>query len=271
MKVICDRGALLEAVNLVAGVVPTRTPTPQLSSIRLIATKGPGGSELTIAGSDAESSLILSIAQVDVAEPGTALVPADKLRQIVSAEEGEPTLTIESQGDRCDIRGANAHFRVFGPAGDYPPIPDFASIVAATGSEAPKTVFSCQAGQLIQIVQRTVFATARETSRYAINGVLLRREGKKLEMVATDGRRLALSRAVVSGAGAGKDAAAVSCIIPTKALGLVPKLVHNDEDQVRIAITESRIFFAFDHPSAGEGKKGGGALRAPRGALLDAR
>ena len=28
MKVICDRAALLEAVNLVAGVVSGRTPTP---------------------------------------------------------------------------------------------------------------------------------------------------------------------------------------------------------------------------------------------------
>ena len=44
------------------------------------------------------------------------------------------------------------------------------------------------------LIARTIFATAREHTRYAINGVLLKRDGKKLEMVATDGRRLALAR-----------------------------------------------------------------------------
>jgi DNA polymerase-3 subunit beta len=270
MKVICDRGALLEAINLVAAIVPTRSPSPHLSCVRLVATKGAGGGELTLAGSDGETSLLLSIPQVDVAEPGQALVPADKVRQIVSAEEGEPTLTIEADGDRCDIRGANAHFRIFGyPAADYPPVPDFASVLAATGAEAPKTVFSLPAASLLNLVQRTVFATARETSRYAINGVLLRREGKKIEMVATDGRRLAVSRDTLAAQGAAKDAPPVSCIVPTKALQMITRVAHDAAEQVRVAITDGRIFFAFDQAGAepaGKGAKGAPAP-APRAVL----
>lgn len=267
MKVVCDRAALLEAVNLVAAVVPARTPSPHLSCVRLVATKGPGGSELTLAGSDAETSLLLSVSQVDVSEAGQALVPADKLRQIVSAEEGEPTLTIECSGDRCDVRGANAHFRIFGyPPADYPPVSEFASIVSATGAEAPKTVFAQGAGQLLQLVLRTVFATARETSRYAINGVLLRRDGKKIEMVATDGRRLAVSRDTLQGQGSSKDASPVSCIVPTKALLMIPKLVRDENDSVRIAITDGRIFFAFEQGGGGE-KPAKGAAPAPRAVL----
>ncbi len=253
MKVICDRGALLDAVNLVAAVVPLRTPTPVLSCIKLTATKAGGGGELTLAGSDGETSLVISIQQVDVQEPGEALVLADKLRQIISAEEGEPTLTLESGGgsggDQLHIRGANAHFRVVGyPASEYPPVPDFAKVVSATGPDAPKTVYTQSAGSLQHLVSRTVFATARETSRYAINGVLLKRDGKKIEMVATDGRRLALSRATLEnqGKGAGAAGGAVSCIVPTKALSMVTKLIMDDADPVRIAITDSRIYFAFD-------------------------
>lgn len=253
MKVICDRGALLDAVNLVAAVVPTRTPTPHLSCIKLTATKGGGGGELTLAGSDGETTLAIAIPQVDVQQAGEALVLADKLRQIVSAEEGEPTLTLESaggSGDQLHIRGANAHFRVFGyPPSEYPPVPDFAKVVAATGPDAPKTVFSHQAGALLHLVQRTVFATARETSRYAINGVLLKRDGKKLEMVATDGRRLALSRTTIQGKSEG---GAVTCIIPTKALSMIPKLVVDENDPVRIAVTDTRVYFAFDVATDGK-------------------
>jgi DNA polymerase-3 subunit beta len=261
MKVICDRGALLEAVNLVAAVVPTRTPSPQLSCVKLVASKTAGGAgELTLAGTDAETSLQVTVSQVDVTKPGQAAIPADKLRQIVSAEEGEPTLSIEVEGDECHIRGSGAHFRVFGyPAADFPPIPDLAATIAGgVGTEAPRTIISQPAGMLSSLINRTVFATARETSRYAINGVLMKRDGKKLEMVATDGRRLALCRSTVSGDKSGGGGDGVSCIVPTKALSLVQKLVRDADETVRLVVTDTRIFFSFEQPAA-DGAKGKGA------------
>lgn len=261
MKVICDRGALLDAVNLVAAVVPTRTPSPQLSCVKLVATKTPGGAgELTLAGTDAETSLQVTVSQVDVTKAGQAAIPADKLRQIVSAEEGEPTLSIEVEGDECHIRGSGAHFRVFGyPAADFPPIPDLAATIAGgVGTEAPRTIISQPAGMLSSLINRTVFATARETSRYAINGVLMKRDGKKLEMVATDGRRLALCRSSVSGDKSGTGGDGVSCIVPTKALSLVQKLVRDGDETVRLVVTDTRIFFSFEQAAA-EGAKTKGA------------
>lgn len=262
MKVICDRAALLDALNMVASVVPTRTPMPALSCVKLTATKeGKGGGELTLAGTDNETSLQLSVTHVDVQQAGSGAIPADKLRQIVQAEDGEPTLTLEIEGDQCHIRGANAHFRVFCfPAADFPPLPDFGAAISGSGPDAAKTVFAQPAGQLDDIIARTVFATARETSRYAINGVLLKRDGKKLEMVATDGRRLALCRATIpgsmGGASAGGKGDAVTCIIPTKALMTAQKLVRDGEESVRMAIGESRVFFAFGGAEGEEGKKG---------------
>lgn len=266
MKVICDRGALLDAVNLVASVAPTRTPTPALSCVKLTARKLPsGGGELVLAGTDAESSLSIAITHVDVQQPGMAAIPGDKLRAIVSAEDGEPTLTIETDGDQVHIKGQNAHFRVFGfPPADFPPLPDLQETLSGAAGPAPKSVFTQPAGSLLELVNRTSFATARETSRYAINGVLLKRDGKKLEMVATDGRRLAVGRAQVTGAGGGKDKDNVACIIPTKALGILSKLARDPDETVRVAITDSRIFFAFEPPleAPAKGKKGKGDAEA---------
>src|SRR5690606_19025543 len=68
MKVICDRGALLDAVNLVSGVVAARTPRPQLQCVKLTAQKTGKASELALAATDAEVSLRLRTAQVDVQE-----------------------------------------------------------------------------------------------------------------------------------------------------------------------------------------------------------
>jgi DNA polymerase-3 subunit beta len=258
MKVICDRGALMEAVNLVAAVVPSRSPTPALSCVKLTARKAGGAGELTLSGTDAETSLHVTIAQVDVHKPGEVAIPADKLRAIVSAEDSEPTLTIEVEGgasEQCHIRGTNAHFRVFAyPAKDFPPMPDFAASVGGTGPDAAKSVFAHTAAGLMDLVSRTVFATARETSRYAINGVLMKRDGKKLEMVATDGRRLAVSRSQLAGGKGGGGGETVTCIVPTKALNILSKLARDGEETVRVAISEARIFFAFEQALPGGGK-----------------
>ena len=80
----------------------------------------------------------------------------------------------------------------------------------------PRASFSQQAGTLLDLVSKTIFATARETSRYAINGVMLSREGKKLEMVATDGRRLAALQKQYHRATKDSAGGAVTCIVPTR-------------------------------------------------------
>ncbi|RMH14850.1 MAG: hypothetical protein D6695_00165, partial [Planctomycetota bacterium] len=109
MKVICDRAALLDAMTLVSGVVATRTPRPQLSCVHLHAELEDGAGELALSATDAEVSLVVRLGRVDVEEPGDALVVADKLQQIIRAEENDPTLTIETKKDVCHITGTDAH------------------------------------------------------------------------------------------------------------------------------------------------------------------
>ncbi|CAN5856282.1 DNA polymerase III subunit beta [soil metagenome] len=243
MKIICDRGALLEAVNLMSAVVPARTPSPALSCVKLVATKSHNLASLQISGTDGETALELNLSAVDVTTPGTAVVSADKVRQIIQSIN-DPTVTLELDGDTCHIKGSHAKFRVFAfNTADYPPLPPFNP---STGVANARAQFTHSAGALLRLINRTMFATAKETSRYAINGVLLKRDGKKLEMVATDGRRLALARGAVKSAPNSPETGPVSCIIPTKALNLFTRLSGDPDAPVRIALTDNRIFFAFD-------------------------
>lgn len=245
MKVICDRAALADGINLVSGAVAARTPRPQLTCVKITATKEGGTGELILSATDAEIGVKLSLSQVDVQQPGEALVPADKLRQIISAEDTEPTLTIEGDSSAFHIRSSFAHHEILGyPPSEFPPIPDFADVVEGTKDHPKaKALLTHAAGSLAGLVARTIFATARETSRYAINGVLFKRDGKRLEMVATDGRRLALARANLTGGE--KDAKPVQAIIPSKALHMLLKLVREHDEPVQIAITDAQVLFSF--------------------------
>ncbi|MBO6512363.1 MAG: DNA polymerase III subunit beta [Phycisphaerales bacterium] len=242
MKVICERAALLEAVNQVSGVVASRSPRPQLTCIKLTATTDAQGPELVLSGTDAEIALSVRIARVEVEQEGSALIPADKLRQIISAEDNEPTLTIKSSGETTHIRGADAHFQLHGfDAADFPQLADFSSVSKGSASSpAAKSIFSLEAGTLDTLIARTLFAAARENSRYAINGVLLVRDGKKLDLIATDGRRLAKCHATIDSKG---DPA--QCIIPSKALSMIQKLTADENEAVHIAVTDNQAVIVF--------------------------
>ncbi len=243
MKVLCDRGALLDAINLISGVVASRTPRLQLTCVKLTATKDGKAGRLTLEATDAEISMTLDTERVDIEQPGQTLVPADMFQKIVRAEENEPTLTIEAEDDTTRIRGADAEFELRGfPAEEFPEVPGF----GALKGDAP--TFVINAGSLEELVHRSIFAAARENSRYAINGVLLRREGKTLEFVATDGRRLALCRGSADG-----DGADVTCIIPSKALNTLTKLIQDPEEPVAVCVTDNRILFGFS-PEDGGGR-----------------
>jgi len=234
MKVICDRPALLESVNHVSSVVAARTPSPVLQCVRITARDG----VLMLAATDLEVGLRVVVEQVDVQEEGEALIPADKLAQIVRSSE-DPTLTLETEEHTVHIRGADSHFTVYGydPA-EAPPVRDFADAVVDCEIDA---------GAFQVLINRTIFAAAAEHSRYAINGILFDRDGKHLRMVATDGRRLALARGHCT---TGTDK--IACIVPSKALQLLNKLVRSPEAVVRISIEENQALFSVGAGGQGD-------------------
>ncbi|MCP3906097.1 MAG: DNA polymerase III subunit beta [Planctomycetes bacterium] len=236
MKVICERAMLLEAVNSVSSVVATRTPSPVLQCVKVTASEG----VLTMAATDLEVGLRLSVEEVDVQADGEALIPADKLVQIVRSSE-DATLTISSEDHTVHIRGKDSHFTIYGyDPKEAPPVRDFGE--AAEDCEIDGST-------LTMLVHRTLFAAAAEHSRYAINGILFDREGRNLRMVATDGRRLALARGQCTSV---QDRENVKCIVPAKALNLLSRLVRDDADTpVHVAIEENQALFRI---GAGTGR-----------------
>ncbi len=228
MKVICDRGALVEALNLAGGAVVSRTPKPVLTCVKLTADNG----VLTLVATDLEVSIRVSTTRVEIEEAGETLVPADKISQIVR-ESVDPTLTLESEGEQTHIRGQDSHFKVYGyPVADFPSVPEFEG----------DADFEISASQLGQLINLTIYATARENSRYAINGVLLEREKNKVCVVATDGHRLAMAKGDCKG---GK-ADSATAIVPTRALQQLIKIIGDDDETVKVKIADNQILFATE-------------------------
>jgi DNA polymerase-3 subunit beta len=186
-----------------------------------------------------EIALQYTMTQVDIAKEGVALIPAGKLSEIVN-NSPDDTLTLETTGDSTAIKGSDANYKVFGyNAEEFPPVSSF------EGSPD----FSLSAGSLRQLLDRTRFAAAKEMTRYAINGVLFEKKGKKLMLVATDGHRLAQTRDDAI-EGSGKD---LSAVVPIKAINLIERLLTDPEQTVSLQFKENKLFVQVASETGGVG------------------
>jgi DNA polymerase-3 subunit beta len=228
MKAYFNRAALAEALGLLTSVAPSRTPKPILRCVQITAEDR----EVRICATDMEVGINYSISEVQVEETGEVIIPADRLAAIVR-ESIDEVLVLEASDGKCEIKGADSHFTIYGQEpGQYPLVPGFEG-----DAEIEVGLSNLQAG-----IEQCLFATAKESSRYAINGVLWEIKGKKLMMVATDGRRLAWRRVKLTSAPKGD--VPPNLIVPGKAMGLLDKIAGSEKDTVAIKLLDNQILMS---------------------------
>ena len=226
MKANFNRTALAETLSLVMSVVPSRTPKPILRCVRITADK----KEVRIYATDLEVGINCIISEVQVEEAGEAIVPADRFAAI-ARESVDEVLSVQAEGGSCEIKGADSHFTIYGQEpGQYPSIPSFDG-----AADIEVALSNLQAG-----IEQCLFATAKESTRYAINGVLWEIRGRKLSLVATDGRRLAQSKVNLASSPS-KQVAAAKMIVPAKAMNLLDKIGGSDKDTVMVKIADNQV------------------------------
>ena len=224
MKIIAQTAGLQEALGLTGSIVVTRTPKPVLQCIKLVA----GDGVLTLLATDLEAGCRYHVTAVEIVEEGEALIPADRLSGIVRESAGDESLTIETEKQAVHVRGAGSHFKILGyDPGEYPAVAEFAA----------EPDFQIAANQLATMIQKTLFATAKAHSHYAISGVLWEAAGKKLRLVATDGHRLAQAIGSLKKA----PAKEVSAIVPAKLMALIQRIAGDGEEMLDVCIQENQI------------------------------
>ncbi|MDY0354816.1 MAG: DNA polymerase III subunit beta [Sedimentisphaerales bacterium] len=230
MKVTFNRAALAEALGLVISVVPSRTPKPVLKCVRIAAS----GKQVRICATNLEVGLNYLVSEVEITREGEVVVEANHLADIVRTSS-EDVLLLEATESTCEIRGADSRFTIYGqdPA-QYPKVPS----IGEGEVDLAITLEQLQLG-----IQQCLFATAKESSRYAINGVLWEVKGKKLLLVATDGRRLARCRVAlekVAKDGRGEH----KIIVPARTMALLEKLGSHDSEVVGVKLVDNQILIS---------------------------
>lgn len=226
MKFSIAKDQFASGLQSVQNIVTARTTLPILSNVLLRAE----GDRLDLTATDLDVTIQCDVS-ADVAKEGTVTLPVKKLFSIVR-ELGSPELEIEVD-DRsiCSLRSGPSFFKINGlPAEEYPPVPEF---------EEQRIVVLPQE-TLRSMLRKTGFAVSTDETRYVLNGLFFSLKEHKLTLVATDGRRLALTDEEAEIDGDSQR----EFIVPTKAVVELGRLLH-EKGQAEVRATENQVAFTL--------------------------
>jgi DNA polymerase-3 subunit beta len=205
MEIRVTRSEFLGELAPMQGIVERKTTIPVLSHLLLTARED----SLHLAATDLDVSLT-SRCEADVKREGAIAVQAKKLMEIIRSLTGEEVLLVQEEPRILTIRAGKSRFKIHGLSpDDFPTLP---KVEDGRRVEIPFADFRRMSSKIL-------FAVSAEESRFQLNGALLKLKDGSLEMVATDGHRLALVEGNLAGGGA-ED----SVLVPRKALQELQRL-----------------------------------------------
>lgn len=228
MIIHCQRDGLLAACQLVGVAVAARTPKAILQNIKAIAE----ADRLTLIGTDLEVGIRYELAGVRVEEPGEAILPGNRLTSILR-ESPDAEVTIDADERRCKVTTSASEYEM--PSEDPAAFPDVPSFGDAKYHELT-------AGVLRTMIRRTSFAAAKQDTKYAITGILWEVEEKKVRLVATDTRRLAMCVGPTT-VSAAVETKGQSHLVPVKAMSLLERTLHDDNELVKVCLRPNDVLF----------------------------
>ena len=172
-----------DMLSLICSVTPERSARPILQNLRL---DGVEGNTILVSATDLEIGLKISLEVEKLSDPVATLLPASRLNSLVKRLIGDVTakeLLLSIEENKAKIKTKGGSFQIPGAdVLDYPVIPDFTSEGA---------VF-IHGDDFSDAVQKTIFATAKGDTRYALGGIFVKVFENTIEFVASDTHRLSL-------------------------------------------------------------------------------
>ena len=234
MQITIERSALLKALAHVTGVVERRSTIPILSNVLLRAQ----GDELTLTATDLDIEVIEHVPAM-VQQPGGTTLQAVILHDIVRKlpDGAQLELTRTSEDSQMNVVSGKARFSLQALAAD-----DFPSVESGDLAHA----FDLKGKDLRRLIEKTQFAISTEETRFYLNGIYLHaaesEDGPVLRSVATDGHRLAQMEMPLPKGADGMP----GVIVPRKTVAELRKLCDDDEMQMKVELSESKIRFSTD-------------------------
>lgn len=227
LNVRVARDELSQTLGIVSRGVSTRTAVLVLSGIMLRAEAG----RLHLAATDMELSLRGSL-EAQVESDGAVVVSGRTLVDVVrSLPADEVALEHLREEGVVQIVCGSASFRLHTFATeDFPRLPEVDGV----------ELHAVDRAALLETVARVGRAASRDESRPVLTGILVRFEGGKIVMAATDSYRMAVKETDVA-----EPLPELEAIIPARALQELARIA-SAADELQLGVHENHVVFGAD-------------------------
>lgn len=217
---------LLPHLTAVARSCGVRSQLPVLGNILLSAEQ----KQLKLAATNLEIGVVKKI-KAEISEEGEVTIPAKTLVEVVMSLAGEK-LEFRASSDQLEISTPTFTSTINGiTSTEFPAIP-------LTGQER----ITLDSNVLLSALPEVTFAAAADDGRPILTGILTEIKNQKLQLVATDGYRLAHKTIPVS------EEANFKALIPRRTFEELARLLTEESaDLVEITTSEdqNQIIFSF--------------------------
>ena len=227
MEIVVRKNDLLRELQFFQGIVERKNTIPILANVLMDAK----GDHVSFLATDLEVALRSQCAAT-VTKPGALTIPAKKLYEIVkSLPETDIRISEDKSGVKVAADRFDSRMQTL-PREDFPTLPE--------SGGAPTAMLERAA--LKEMVSKTQFAITGEDTRYFLNGAQFVLKPNEMNLVATDGHRLALVTVARNGT-SNKDAEESKAIFPKKTLGELARLMSEGEGDITYERGENHLFF----------------------------
>ena len=228
MKLIISSSELLRGVMAVAKAIPAKSPHPILENF-LFDLKG---NMLEITASDSELTLKTQVEVESTVEEGKIAVPAKHMMDLLKELPDQP-LTVSTSSDSsfvCSWASGESTLPYF-PAEDYPEI---------TGTDDTAVTLQFPAQSLVDGISSTIYATADDEIRPAMNGIYFDIDLASTTLVASDSHKLICY--TTTDVQASEKA---SFILHKKPAGILKAIIGKDAETVEVSFDSKNAVFKF--------------------------
>jgi DNA polymerase-3 subunit beta len=232
MNLVIAKEQINHGLQTVQNAVSSKSTLPVLFNVLMRASE----QRLEFLATDLDI-WIKSTVEANVKAPGEITLPARKLFGIVR-ELGHPEIEIDvDEKLTCSLRAGSSFYKIKGLASEeFPPPWEFKDVKSVT---LPQAIFKA-------MIKKTDFAVSTDESRFVLNGIFVALRDHKLTMVATDGRRLAMSEEEVD-LPAGSEG---EFIMPSKAVHELARLLQ-DQGDIEVRYTANKAAFVLKNEKGG--------------------
>lgn len=214
MKVHVKQSQLAHSVSMVSRAVSPRSTLPVLSNILIKTDEG----RLRLSATNLELG-ITSWIGARIESEGAITVPARTFADTVSALPSEQVvITLDNSTQTINVRCGSSETNIKGiDADEFPPIPE----------PNLEDAIPINVANFKEMVQQVAFAASTDEARPVLTGILLKLDGDKITMAATDGFRISIREDAISN----PVSHPIETIIPARALIELARIIGSSGEE----------------------------------------